>query len=68
MPTKKHSLEMFQILQKKLHNSIVIPIKSWLGNDGSFVNSMGLTQNFEAVVDSDDLSEIEVIEEIQNKL
>ena len=29
---------------------------------------MGLTQNFESVVDSDDLSEIEVIEEIQNKL
>lgn len=49
-------------------SQIVIPIKSWLENDGSFVNSMGLTQNFKAVVDSDDLSEIEVIEKIQNKL
>lgn len=49
-------------------SQIVIPIKSWLENDGSFVNSMGLTQNFKAIVDSDDLSEIEVIEKIQNKL
>ena len=49
-------------------SQIVIPIKSWLENDGNFVNSMGLTQNFESVVDSADLSEIEVIEEIQNKL
>ncbi|MBQ9025249.1 MAG: molybdopterin-dependent oxidoreductase [Methanobrevibacter sp.] len=49
-------------------SQIVIPISSWLENDGSFVNAMGLTQEFKAVIDSDDLSEIEVIEKIQDKL
>ena len=49
-------------------STIVVPIKSWLETDGSFVNAMGLSQNFEAVVESENLSEIEIIEKIQNKL
>ncbi len=43
---------------------VVIPIKTWLEKDGSFVNAMGDTQTFTAVVDSDVLSEIEVIEKL----
>lgn len=38
---------------------IVIPIKTWL--DGSFVNAMGTCQEFVSIVESDTLSEIEVI-------
>ena len=41
---------------------IVIPVKSWLEKDGTFVNSMGENQTFEAVVESDVLSESDVIE------
>ena len=43
---------------------IVVPVKSWLEQDGSFVNAMGETQNFNCVVESDDLGIIEVIEEL----
>ncbi len=49
-------------------SKIVVPIKSWIENDGSFVNSMGETQNFKAVIESENLSEVEIIEKIQNKL
>lgn len=42
-------------------SDIIIPIKTWLEKDGSFVNAMGETQSFSAVVDSDALSEIEII-------
>lgn len=49
-------------------SKIVVPVKSWLENEGSFVNAMGETQTFEAVIESDTLSEIEVIEKIQDKL
>ena len=45
-------------------SDIVIPVKAWLEKDGSFINSMGETQSFEAVVGSDTLSEIEVIEKL----
>ena len=45
-------------------SSIVIPIKTWLEQDGSFVNAMGETQNFNSVVESDNLGIIEVIEEL----
>ena len=40
---------------------IVIPIKTWLEKDGSFVNAMGTCQEFVSIVESDTLSEIEVI-------
>lgn len=40
---------------------IVVPIKTWLEKDGSFVNAMGTCQEFSAVVESDGLSEIDVI-------
>ena len=43
---------------------IVIPIKSWLEQDGSFVNSMGEAQNFNSVVESDNLGIVEIIEEL----
>ena len=45
-------------------SDIVIPIKTWLEKDGSFVNAMGETQTFNAAIESDVLSEIEVIEKL----
>ena len=45
-------------------SDIVIPIKTWLEQDGSFVNAMGETQNFASVIESDNLSEIEAIEKL----
>ncbi|WP_407413767.1 hypothetical protein [Methanobrevibacter sp.] len=49
-------------------SQIVVPVKSWLENEGSFVNAMGETQTFDAVIESDALGVDEVIEKIQNKL
>ena len=46
-------------------SDIVVPIKSWLENEGSFVNAMGESQNFVPVIESDALSIIEVIEKIK---
>jgi NADH dehydrogenase/NADH:ubiquinone oxidoreductase subunit G len=43
---------------------IVVPVKSWLEQDGSFVNAMGEAQNFNSVVESDNLGIVEVIEEL----
>ena len=48
--------------------SFVVPIKSWLECDGSFTNAEGLTQEFKAVCDSDDMSIAEVIEKINGEL
>ena len=45
-------------------SSIVIPIKTWLEKDGSFVNAMGESQTFSAVIQSDVLSEIEIIDRL----
>ena len=45
-------------------SDIIIPIKTWLEQDGSFVNAMGETQNFTSVIESEDLSEIEIIEKL----
>ena len=45
-------------------SEIVVPIKTWLEKDGSFVNAMGETQNFNAAIESDALSVIEVIEKL----
>jgi formate dehydrogenase major subunit len=45
-------------------SDIVIPVKTWLEQDGSFVNAMGETQNFNSVVESDNLSIIEIIDEL----
>ena len=45
-------------------SNIVIPIKTWLENDGSFVNAMGESQTFNAVIQSDVLSEIEIIDKL----
>ena len=45
-------------------SDIVISIKTWLEQDGSFVNAMGETQNFNSVVESDNLGIVEIIEEL----
>ena len=45
-------------------SSIVIPVKTWLEQDGSFVNAMGETQNFTSVIESDNLSGIEIIDKL----
>ena len=45
-------------------STIVVPIKTWLEKDGSFVNAMGDVQTFRAVVESDALSLIDVIEKL----
>ena len=45
-------------------SDIVIPTKTWLEKEGSFVNAMGETQTFTATVESDALSEIEIIEKL----
>ena len=45
-------------------SDIIIPIKTWLEKDGSFVNSMGDAQTFNAAVESDVLSEIEIIDKL----
>ena len=45
-------------------SDIVVPIKAWLEKDGSFINAMGETQMFTTIVESDTLSEIEIIEKL----
>lgn len=45
-------------------SDIVIPIKTWLESDGSFVNAMGECQKFSAVVESEGLSAAEVIQKL----
>ena len=45
-------------------SSIVIPVKTWLEQDGSFVNTMGEVQNFNCVVESDYSGIIDVIGEL----
>ena len=47
-------------------SNIIIPIKTWLEQDGSFVNSMDQSQNFTKIIDSDALSEIEIIDTLKN--
>lgn len=46
-------------------SDIVIPIKSWLEHDGAFVNAMGEAQSFSAVIESDILSETDIIEKLK---
>lgn len=43
---------------------IIVPVKSWLEQDGTFVNAMGEEQNFNSAVESDKLSIVEVIWEL----
>ena len=47
-------------------SNIIIPIKTWLEQDGSFVNAMGQSQNFTKISESDALSEIEIIDTLKN--
>ncbi|WP_405304760.1 molybdopterin-dependent oxidoreductase [Methanobrevibacter sp.] len=46
-------------------SDVVVPVKSWLEYEGSFVNAMGESQNFSQVMESDALSIVEVIEKIK---
>ncbi len=48
--------------------SFVIPVKSWLEYDGSFTNAEGLTQEFKAAFESDNMSVVDVIEKINGEL
>ncbi len=59
------SLSAFENDTTKI-SDIVIPIKSWLEYDGSFVNAMGDTQNFSGVLESDVSSVFEIFEKINN--
>ena len=45
--------------------SIVVPVKSWLECEDVFVNSMGDAQNFAPVMESEELSIVDVIEKIK---
>lgn len=47
--------------------SFAIPIQFWLEHDGTFTNSEGLTQEFKAVCQSDNLSVVEIIEKINEE-
>lgn len=47
-------------------SNIIIPIKTWLEQDGSFINAMGQSQNFTKIIESDALSEIEIIDTLKN--
>ena len=53
------------IFQKYQRLSALLHVKARpLEKDGSFVNAMGETQSFNAAIESDVLSEIEVIEKL----
>lgn len=58
------SLSAFENDTTKI-SDIVVPVKSWLEYEGSFVNAMGETQNFVPVMESDALSIVDVIEKIK---
>ena len=47
---------------------IAIPIKSWLGFDGSFTNAEGLTQEFSSVCESENMSIVEIVDKINGEL
>ena len=48
-------------------SDIVVPIKTWLEQEGLFVNAMGETQMYAPAVESDVLSEIEIIEKLNGQ-
>ncbi len=45
-------------------SKVVIPIKPWIENEGSFTNAMGTSQSFNPVITSEILSEIEAINKL----
>ena len=47
---------------------IAIPIKSWLECGGSFTNAEGLTQEFNSVCESENMSIVEIIDKINEEL
>ncbi len=62
--SKVISLSAFENDTTKI-SDIVVPVKSWLENEGSFVNAMGESQDFSPVIESDALGIVEVIEKIK---
>ncbi|MDO5815763.1 MAG: molybdopterin-dependent oxidoreductase, partial [Methanobrevibacter sp.] len=48
-------------------SDFVVPVKSWLESDGTFTNAEGLTQKFNSVYESENLSIVEVIEKINGE-
>lgn len=51
-------------------SEVVIPIKFWIENGGSFTNAMGDVQNFVQILDAPEgiLSGIEIVEKLQEKV
>ncbi len=49
-------------------SDFVVPIKSWLEYGGSFTNAEGLTQQFNSVCESDNMSISEIIEKINEEM
>ena len=47
---------------------IAVPIKSWLECGGSFTNAEGLTQEFNSVCESENMSVVEIIDKINGEL
>lgn len=49
-------------------SNFVIPVKSWLEYDGTFTNAEGLTQQFNCLCESENMSISEIIEKIEVNL
>lgn len=47
---------------------LVIPIKFWLENGGSFTNAEGTTQEFSPICESENMGIVEVVEKIKGEL
>lgn len=45
-------------------SDFVIPVKSWLECDGTFTNAEGLTQEFNSLCESENMSIVEIVEKI----
>ena len=48
-------------------SNFVVPVKSWLENDGTFTNAEGLTQEFNSLCESENMSISEVVEKINGE-
>jgi formate dehydrogenase major subunit len=48
-------------------SDFVVPVKSWLECDGTFTNAEGLTQEFNSLCESENMSIVDVIEKINGE-
>lgn len=68
---KNKKIISFDSIESMSNNDVSIPIRAWYEKDGSFTNSIGLTQTFEDTIKDDEnpLKTIsQIIEEIDDKL